>query len=37
MFNLIKTWIERDFIETPEAFSKIVGRVTPKLMQLLIS
>ena len=36
MFNLIQKWIERDFIETPEELSKIVSRILPKTMRLLI-
>lgn len=36
MFNLIKNWIERDFIETPEAFSDIISRILPRTMHLLI-
>ena len=36
MFNLIQTWIEREFIETPEELSKIISRILPKTMRLLI-
>ena len=36
ILNLIKIWIERDFIETPEEFAKIISRISPKTMRLLM-
>lgn len=36
MFNLIQKWVEREFIEPPEDFSKIISRILPKTMRLLI-
>lgn len=36
ILNLIKIWIERDFIETPEEFAKIIRRISPKTMRLLM-
>ncbi|GMA68952.1 transcriptional regulator [Leuconostoc litchii] len=36
MINLIQSWIKRNFMETPEEFSKIISKILPDIFKSLI-